>query len=164
MSRVLVLAIPLASACAYAPGSFSSYPSSFPGARATVGCLDVAAALTGGTLQGPVVQYTVGNRCDQVTIVDFSAVRAHSAPGAHLGPPMLPFDPRRELRPLPIEARMVITEQIEYRHAGPAVGRGLCVDVGGLNGSTTSERWLCQEAGRAPTPTPSATVGSGGTR
>lgn len=51
MSRVLVLAIPLASACAYAPGSFSSYPTSFPGTRATVGCLDVAASLTGGTVQ-----------------------------------------------------------------------------------------------------------------
>lgn len=165
MSRVLLLAIPFASACAYAPGSFSSYPSSFPGARATVGCLDVAATLTGGTLQqGPVVQYAVGNRCDQVTIVDFSAVHARSAAGPSLGPPMVPFDPRRELRPLPMEARSVITEQIEYRHAAPAAGHGLCVDVGGLNGPATSERWLCQEGGPTPASDPNIAMGPGGGR
>ena len=163
MFRLFILAIPLASAsaCAYAPGSFSSRPSSFPGTRATVGCLDVAASLTGGTVQrGPVIQYTVGNRCDRVTIVDFSAVRARSSAGPTLGPTMMPFDPQRELRPLMMEARSVISEQIEYRHTAPAVGHALCVDVAGLNGSSAGERWLCQEGG--PAPSPHATVGTTG--
>lgn len=151
-SRFIAFAIPFASACAYAPGSFSGYPSSFPGARTTVGCLDIAVSLTGGTIQqGPVIQYSVGNRCDRVTTVDFSAVRARSAAGMLFGPPMVPFDPARELRPLRMEARTVITELIEYRDVAPAEGHGLCVDVGGLNGPSGREQWLCQEAGPAST-------------
>ena len=150
MSRVLVLAI-LAPACAYAPGSFASYTTSFPGARATVGCLDIAAMLDDGTLQqGPVVRYTVGNRCDRVTLVDLSAVRVRSAAGPSLGPVMVPFDPRRELRALRMEARSVMTEAIEYRHAAPAAGAGLCIDVGALNGPSRGEHWLCHPGAPAP--------------
>ncbi len=162
MSRFIAFAIPFASACAYAPGSFSSYPSSFPGSRTTVGCLDVAVSLTGGTIQqGPVIYYTVGNRCDRVTIVDFSAVRARSAAGVSLGVPMMPFDPDRELRPLQMEARTVISELIEYRHIAPTEGHGLCVDVGRLNGPSLDERWLCQESG--PATASVVDSGSGGT-
>ena len=163
-SRFIAFAIPFASACAYTPGSFSSYPSSFPGARTSVGCLDIAVSPTRDTIQqGPVIQYTVGNRCDRVTTVDFSAVRVRSAAGVSLGPPMAPFDPARELRPLGMEARTVITELIEYRHVAPAEGHGLCVDVGGLNGPSGREQWLCQEAGPAST-APVTGSAAGGTR
>lgn len=160
MFRLFILAVPLASACAYAPGSFSSHPRSFPGVRATVGCLDVAASLTVGTIQqGPVIQYTVGNRCDRVTIVDFSAVSARSSAKPTLGPTMTPFDPQRELRPLMMESRSVISEQIEYRHTATPVSHAICVDVGGLNGTSRGERWLCQEGPAAAPLATTATTG-----
>ena len=144
MSRLYVLAIPIASACAYAPGSFSSPTSSFPGARTTAGCLDIAAALTSTTPEhGRVVSYTIGNRCDSVAVVDFAAVRARVD-----GVALAPFDPRHELRPLRMEARTVITEQIEYRRIDP--NQGLCIDVGHIDGSASGERWLCQDTRGAP--------------
>ena len=145
MSRLIAFAIPVASACAYAPGSFSGPQSSFPGTRTTVGCLDVAVAVVSSTQQqGSVIQYTVGNRCDRVATVDFSAVHARSAAGASLGPRMAPFDPRAELRPLRMEARTVITEAIEYRHVTPGIGDGVCIDVAQLDGPARGERWLCR--------------------
>ena len=140
MSRLYLFAIPVASACGYSPGSFSSYSSSFPGARASVGCLDVAAAVVDATPErGRVIMYTIGNRCDSVAVVDFSALRVRAGTAM-----LVPFDPRRELRPLRMEARTVVTEQIEYRRAEP--DQGLCIDVGGLDGSHGGERWLCEAA------------------
>jgi hypothetical protein len=160
MSRLLVFAISFAAACAYAPGSFVGRSGSFPGARAIVGCLDVAVTpVSGPTQRGPVVQYTVGNRCDEVAVVDFSAVRVCPASGVDLGPPMAPYDPKRELRPLRMEARTVITEQIEYRPAAPSAGPALCVDVARLNGPSRQDRWLCQE----PLPAPTAVSSPDGT-
>lgn len=146
MFRVLAFAIPLASACAYTPGSFSDRQS-FPGARATVGCLDVAASSSHGLVQqGPVIQYTVGNRCDRAEIIDLSSVRARSMTGLEV----IPFDPKNELRPLRIEARSVLIERIEYRHVTSSARNGICVDVGRLNGPSFEERWLCQEDGPPP--------------
>lgn len=162
MSRLLVFAISCAAACAYAPGSFVGRSGSFPGARATIGCLDVAVTpVRGPTQLGPVVQYTVGNRCDEVALIDFSAVRVCPASGVDLGPPMAPYDPKRELRPLRMEARTVITEQIEYRQAAPSAGQAFCVDVARLNGPAMQDRWLCQEPGPATTAV-SSSNGTGG--
>lgn len=147
MSRLVVFAIAIASACAYVPDSFSSRQTSFPGTRATVGCLDISVSLAAPSLAsaGPVVQYSIGNRCDRATVVDFSAVRALSATGLSLGPELRAYDPLAELRPLPLEARTVITEQIEYRNIAPSSGRALCIDVGGLNGPPHRDRWLCHD-------------------
>jgi hypothetical protein len=157
MSRLFAFAIPIASACAYVPDSFSSRQTSFPGMRTMVGCLDVAISLVGGPLQAaPVVQYSIGNRCDRPTVVDFSAIRARSASGVSFGPELRAYDPLVELRPLPMEARTVITEQIEYRHTAPSFGRALCIDVGGLNGPPGGERWLCQDGGPAMMTLPAA--------
>jgi len=153
MSRLSLLVIPVVSACAYSPGSFSSYTSSFPGTRATVGCLDVSASLT-KTERGPVATYTVGNRCDSVAVVDFSAIRARSNELS-----LAPFDPRGELRPLRIEPRSVISERIEYPRPASAAISGVCLDVGGLNGAAGTERWLCQDAGA-----PGLVASNGGAR
>ena len=147
MSRLFLLAIPLAS-CAYTPNSFSSYQTSFPGARTTVGCLDVAVTVVERTDTGTILSYSVGNRCDRVAVIDFSALRVRFASEVSFGRDLRPYDPNGELRPLRMEARAVITEQIEYRPPA-SVARGLCVDVGRMNGASAVESWVCDNGGES---------------
>lgn len=143
-----VAAVAIAPACAYVPDSFSSSQTSFPGVRTTVGCLDVAVSLAADPPQeGPVVRYSVGNRCDRTAVVDFSAIRVRSTSGVAFGPELRAYDPDSELRPLRMEANAAITEQIEYRNVALPLGGGLCVDVGGMNGPAPNERWVCQGGG-----------------
>ena len=163
MSRVLMLSIPLASACAYAPDSFSGPQASFPGARATVGCLDVSIAVTDAHHRDPVVRYTVGNRCDHTTIIDLSAIRVQPADGRLGDHVLLPFDPQQEMRPLPIEARSVISEQIEYRYASTSDPRPLCFEIADINGDKALEQWLWEGSTRGQNPS-NATAYRGGVR
>lgn len=138
MIRYCLIAIPLMGSCGYAAGSFSHASTPFPGARSTVGCLDVAAALKAKPT-APVLSYSVGNRCDFATTVDFASLRVRSHDGALL----TAYDPRSELRPLSVEARTVITEQIEYRTPSVSSVAGVCVDVGSVNGPSVREQWIC---------------------
>lgn len=150
MSRWPASIILVLSACAYRPGSFDSPFQEFPGARATLTCLDVSIELARDPQSdGPVIGYTFGNRCDQVTTVDLSSVVVTGTMLDGARTMLRPFDPDRELRPLMLEARAVAREQIEYRAPGRAPLRhGVCADIGRFNGAAGA-RWICLEDGGA---------------
>jgi hypothetical protein len=94
----------------------------FVGTRASVGCLDVAVALTDDELaRAPIVAYEFGNHCSHTTLVDFTAVRVTD--GRRELPPI---DPRHELRPLHLDAWSSGDERIAY--ASSTAGR-VCVDL-----------------------------------
>ena len=105
----------------------------FSGKRATVGCLDVALATHADVLaQGAAVRFTIANRCNRRTAVDFRRVAVFTASGERL----LAFDPRGELRTLHLGARRVASETIEFRRRDEALGQkigGVCIDVSGLS-------------------------------
>ncbi|HUJ61054.1 MAG TPA: hypothetical protein VLX92_21270 [Kofleriaceae bacterium] len=91
------------------------------GVPATVGCVDVVLARgSDAAAKGPVVDYVFGNRCNHTVVVDFTAlrVRGHDASGNELA--LVPYDPQHELRPLPLPARGVGHEMIEYDATGGA--------------------------------------------
>jgi hypothetical protein len=146
--------------CGYRSGSFrgAAGRDAFAGERATIGCLDVAVA--GRWSPSPAiaqaVQVDFGNRCDRPVVVDFTAVRAVGRDDGGRELALAIHDPRREIRPLSLEARTVGREVIELRPAAgpgpaPARMRSACVDVGRLaDGAMHAPRWLCvsRPAGR----------------
>jgi hypothetical protein len=132
---VLVLA-----GCTYKPGSFVSADSTFRGQRVSVGCLDVAIERHDDLPIGPVLGYQFANRCDHLTTVDLGAavVIGRNAEGAEVR--LLPYDPRTEIRPVPLDARKVGGESLAY-WAGRAMPQ-VCVDVASLV-KDGAPRWLC---------------------
>ncbi len=158
----LVMGALAAYACGYQPGSFAGEASgAFAGARATVGCLDVSVAgrwsqarssgqtASGQTATGQTVVVDFGNRCDRSVIVDFTALRAFGRDAGGREHPLAIYDPRREIRPLSLEARSAGREVLELRRqattgATTARVRSACVDVGRLTrDAAPAPRWLC---------------------
>jgi len=155
-----------AAACGYKPGSFAVEPAdgAFAGARTTVGCLDVAVAgrwsRAGAVGQAVVIDF--GNRCDRPVVVDFTSLRAVGRDAGGREHRLAVYDPRREIRPLSLEARSAGREVLELRRRATAGAtaarvRSACVDIGRLTPDVTpnaapAPRWLCvsRPRGRAP--------------
>jgi hypothetical protein len=145
MLRGAVTAVAVAaSACAYQPGSFIYGPSLFFGEKATIGCLDIAIERRDDHDKSAVLSYRFGNRCDHAQIVDFANARVigrDEAGGEHV---MRPFDPRGEIKAMPLDARLVGKEAIAYV-AADEIGADLvqvCVDAASIVRSP-KEHWMC---------------------
>lgn len=142
-SAVALLA---ATGCAYQPGSFATYHDALSGSRARVGCIDLAVAAE-PTDRGAVLKFVFGNRCDRSVVVDLASVhvRANGRHGETLK--LVAFDPRVEITPLPIDARMWGREQIEFRAMPGSTSASIvdvCADVGRIDpGSSGDEHQLC---------------------
>ena len=108
-----------------------------------VHCFDAAVARRYGVHGGaPVLQYSFGNRCDHHVDLDLAAVRVVGRDDAGREIALAPFDPRGEIHPQAIDARMAGSEQIEYPADRSIVS--LCADVGGIDASAPlAERWVC---------------------
>jgi hypothetical protein len=139
-----------AGACAYQPSSFrgQSAGSEFTGERATVGCLDVAVAGRRDAAVGHAVEIQFANRCDRAVVVDFTALRAVGRDDGGHEHPLSIHDPRREIRPLDLEARTIGREVFEIRSrakgpASPSRLRSTCLDVGRISAPPGPPRWLC---------------------
>lgn len=155
MTRRLSFAAALAAGCAYQPASFHHPFQDFPGTRLTVGCLDIAVELAREPrADGPVLGYTIGNRCDRVALVDLGAIVVDGTTLAGRPARLVPYDPDRELRPLWLEVRSVAREQIEYREpGGDRLQHGVCAavgDIAGVSAGGSDPRWLCFERPAAP--------------
>lgn len=137
--RAAVLSVAL-TACAYRPGTFSTFSSTFPGQRATVGCLDIAVERRPDLPDGAVVGYQFANRCDHPTVVDLAhvAVVGRTVEGTQVD--LAPYDPERELEPLQIDGRMVGREAIAYTSRVELAE--VCVDAASVAQDRRAQ-WLC---------------------
>lgn len=128
--------------CAYRAGSFASWGHDFDGRRTTVGCIDLSIDRRADHFGAPVLAYDFGNRCDQPVVIDLETtlVVAKTTQG---DVPMVPFDPDREIRSLPVDGRSVGAEAIEYRTAVEGANvLAICVDAGSVVGISTPD-WQC---------------------
>ncbi|HEX4421789.1 MAG TPA: hypothetical protein VH165_27950 [Kofleriaceae bacterium] len=132
--------------CAYEPGSFVWGKDTFPGQRASVGCLDIAIDRRSDLPIGPVLGYQFANRCDHALAVDLGAVAVvgRNAAGIRVG--LAPYDPRHEVHPVLLDASSVGTEALAYP---AAQALELCVDVSSFVGPGQA-LWRCF----APVPEP----------
>ncbi len=145
-SALIALAI---GGCFYMPGSYHFPVGPFAGKRVQLPCLDVAVTLTDDArATGPVVRYTFGNRCTHAATVDLGAVRVVARDADSAGHVLAPFDPRQELRPLPIDPWWAGAEEIMYQtEPGATSPTVLCIDVGAVERSPASqEHWVCLAA------------------
>jgi len=132
--------------CIYHPGSFEDpVGTSFPGTRATVGCLDVAvAAAKDDRATGPVIEYSFGNRCDHRVVVDLRGVRAVGRDATGQTRELRLFDPDAEVKPAELDALVAASEQLEYLDRDGAALLSVCVDIGGVESDTPRrEQWIC---------------------
>jgi hypothetical protein len=132
--------------CLYMPSSYSFESHPFVGKRVALTCLDVAVAMTDDNrATSPVVRYSFGNRCTHETTVDLGAVPAYglATNGEHVA--MHAYDPRHELRPLPIDGWWRGSESIMYTTVnGEPPPLAVCVDVGAIEGpATQTHREVC---------------------
>lgn len=133
-----------AAGCSYRAGSFEAFGHAFTGQHLTVGCLDIAVARRPDGPLGSVLAYDVGNRCDGPVNVDLASVKVVGRTrNAEIE--LAAYDPRHELRALPLDGRAVADETVEYRALVPASFRDICVDAGRIAGS---DAWTC--VGGAP--------------
>jgi hypothetical protein len=140
--RGLISAVVFAG-CAYHPGSFTSLAGDFPHTRTTVGCVDVGVGF-GRTDHGAVVAYEFGNRCDRNITLDLATVHVVGRDADGHERPLVAFDPREEIRPLPLAARWWGEEQIAYTDAESTPLVAVCVEIGGLDASRPrAEQWVC---------------------
>ncbi len=139
-----LLIVGLASGCTYTAGSFAHGVRVFTGEKATIGCLDLAVERRDDHDKSAVLAYKFGNRCDRPTTVDLAnavVIGRDAEGGEHR---LRPFDPRGEIRPLPVDARLVGGEAIAYT-AEDDVGAELvqvCVDAATIAGGQR-EHWMC---------------------
>lgn len=140
-SAVLVAAVLAGiAACAYKPGSYASPTREFHGQRVTVGCLDLAIERRPDHGSSVVLGYTFGNRCDHPTVVDLAWVNVIGRTSDGVEIALTPYDPKRELRVLQIDGRLVGQEAIAYP-APESVGQ-VCVDVASIAQQAPAQ-WLC---------------------
>ena len=120
------------------------------------GCLDVAAAVSDDAVAAwPVIDVQFGNRCDRSVAVDLRAIGGfgHTRTGTTVA--LVPYDPRAELAPLPLEARSAGGERLQYRDRRDLglVGDDLvdvCLDLAGLGGPPSSPLPPARCFARAP--------------
>ena len=122
--------------CSYRAGSFADTAGVFPGPRVAMPCLDLAVALVHSpSATGPVIEYSFGNRCRNMVTVDLEAARVTARDAAGNQIALHPYDPRREIRPLPLDGLMSGREQIFYLGRAPMSAIAICVDVGSIDRS-----------------------------
>jgi len=134
------IAILVLGGCAYQPGSFAHVARDFHGQRATVGCLDVAVERRTDVAVGPVLAYQFANRCDHAATVDLASVKVVARDVAGEEVALRPYDPRSELRSVPLDGRTTGEESIAY--PTDRWMRQLCVDVAVL-AHERQQQWLC---------------------
>jgi len=136
LSRICLLLVALP-ACAYRPDTLSVVPAGpDAGQLRTVGCLDFAISpLIDPEAEGPAVELTFANRCDEAVVVDLGAIRATAVLGDGSRFSLWPYDPDSELRRATLDARARATENIEYQL--PASLREhpqhLCLDISAVD-------------------------------
>jgi len=131
----------LLSGCAYQAGSFADRQGVSAGSRATFGCIDLAVSRARDSEAGALIDYFVGNRCEQRVMVDLSHVRVVGRTDAGAEVALTAYDPRRELAPKLLAAQWTGRARIEYRGADTVAS--ICVDLGEVGGAPAPERWVC---------------------
>jgi hypothetical protein len=140
------------SGCGYSGGSYRFFGHDLKGERLSGACLDLAVSRHVESRRfAPVVTYAMGNRCDDDALIDLrrAHVWAHAitersevaGDGSHAGSaggriPLMPRDPRHELRPASLAGAWVAWVSVEYEleHVPatlPAL-REICVDAAGV--------------------------------
>ena len=147
--RIVVVACALVG-CAYQPGSFKDRDHTFPGQRATVGCLDVSVERSDLPI-GPVIRYQFANRCDHATTVDLGGAVVVGRDGQGAEVKLQPYDPRSELHPVSLDGRNAGTESLAYPSARSL--SQICVDLATLV-HDGSAQWRCLSAGTVVGSTP----------
>jgi hypothetical protein len=142
--RTAVLCLALVG-CAYRPGTFATVGSTFPGQRATVGCLDIAVERRTDLTWGAVVGYQFANRCDRPAPVDLAhaVVVGRTVDGIEVD--LAPYDPEHELAALDLDGRTVGREAIAY--ASEVALAEVCIDAASVARGDQAQ-WLC--FGRRP--------------
>ena len=136
--------------CFYYPGSYSFQTQRFVGKRVALPCLDLAVAMTDDEqATAPVVRYSFGNRCTHTTVVDLGAVPAFGIDASGERVALHAYDPRHELRPLPIDGWWRGSENIMYT-SDNGVGAGrpwpstICIDAAAAEPQPAHrESWVC---------------------
>jgi hypothetical protein len=132
--------------CFYSAGSYVTPTGTpFGGKHVSLRCLDLAVTMSddrdGRT---PAIAYSFGNSCWHETTVDLASVRAIGRTTDGQEVPLQAFDPRHELRALPLNATWHGHEEISYRADDGTTPPVVCVDVGRVDRSSApSERWVC---------------------
>jgi hypothetical protein len=141
MRRLVVLV----AACAYR-GDYRAYYASLPGTHVALPCVELAMArVHDARAHDPVIGYAFGNTCPHRVMIDFTSLRVVARDAYRREVPLVPYDPRHEIRPLPLPAGFSGGERIEYdapegQHVELAE---LCVDVSRFAAGEGGERWTC---------------------
>lgn len=136
-----------AGGCTYTPGTFAHGMTVFPKERATVGCLDLAVERREDKDGWPVLAYRFGNRCDRPAMVDLrgAVVMGRMLDGKEIQ--LLPFDPKVEIKPMQIDARLAGGEVIAYSTMYEL--QQVCVDAATI-AQVSGERWMCFASAAPP--------------
>jgi hypothetical protein len=139
--RVRCAVLALASGCLvpYAPGAMSAQTVT------SVGCLDVGlSAMRRAEISGPVIEISLGNRCEHHVDVDLGALRVVAGNNGGATAAARAYDPDHEIEPRTIAARESGDEYIEYLPATPlAPIEWLDVDAGGVTpDADRREHWV----------------------
>jgi hypothetical protein len=138
--RTAVLPLVALAGCAYRPGTFATVGSTFPGQRATVGCLDLAVERRTDLTWGAVVGYQFANRCDHPTVVDLANANVVGRTVDGVQVDLAPYDPDRELAALDLDGRTVGREAIAY--ASEIDLAEVCVDAASV-AHGADQQWIC---------------------
>ena len=131
--------------CSYRAGSFSALGHDFAGERVSLGCVDLAVARRPDGPLGAILAYDIGNRCDTPVWLDLASPAVIGrVDNADIE--LAAYDPRAELRRLPLDGRALATETIEYRARVAVPFDDICVDTGRIVGGAAD--WQC--VGPAP--------------
>jgi hypothetical protein len=144
--RAVMIALGV-SGCTYTAGSFAHGLAVFPKERVTVGCLDLAVERREDMEGGAVLVYRFGNRCDRPAMVDLAGavVIGRDVTGQEVQ--LAPFDPRQEIRPMKIDARLAGREVIAY--PSDVELQQVCVNAAtitrqeSLGAQASGEQWMC---------------------
>ncbi len=122
LTAMVVLAI-AACACSGADGRALAAHRPDGARRCELECLDAYVGLASSSIlidrqPALVVQYTIGNRCDHAVPLDLSRVRVVVDDDEERRE-LTPYDPRGEIRLLPLAGRRIAREAIAYPVAAP---------------------------------------------
>jgi hypothetical protein len=143
--------------CAYKPGSFAYARNTFPGQRATVGCLDVAVERRDDMQVGPALGFQFANRCDHLAKVDLAGVRVIGRGARGRETPLVPFDPNHELKLAWLDGRSANAEALAFSLDANGLPTPrmveVCVDFASIAGQAPAQ-WRCFASQGPVTPLP----------